>query len=232
MNHPYQVMGTSIPKLIGRCGLVEKLAGHLLKPAPDHVQVVGPTLFGKSVFLNGLAQQYGEGNSYFATAKYVDLRHAAPADDSAFMKMFAEVVREALAGIGHNLADQIDPEDSRPLELLETVFQLMEPEEQVTRILVVLDGFDHVLAGAQFTKNLWDNLLSVAKQSSLRLVTGSLLPLLDLCKSEDARTSHFWEIFNPNPVVVGPFVDGDWQDLLDPLGPRPGGPTQQCSSLQ
>lgn len=215
MNYPYQVLGTSVPKLLARRRLVEQLERHLLKPSPDHVQVVGPTLFGKSVFLSGLTERLTAGNAHYAATAYVDLRHAPPTEDASFRRRFAEVVKRALVGLKPDVAEYIDLDDQGLHELLDLVFQ--DLEQQSCRLLVVLDGFDHVLAGTGITRNLWDQLRSLAQKSSLRLVTGSRQPLRELCKTEESRTSDFWEIFNPNPVVVGPFREDDWDELLAPL---------------
>ena len=61
MNHPYQVMGTAVPRMLGRRQLVEQIERHVLKPSPDHVQVVGPRLFGKSVLLKALVDSSRSG---------------------------------------------------------------------------------------------------------------------------------------------------------------------------
>ena len=215
MNHPYQVMGASVPKMLGRRRLVEQLERHLFKPSPDHVQVVGPTLFGKSVFLSGLVEPLRAGGTHYAAAAYVDFRHAPPSTDSAFRRTLAEVVKAALSKATPDIAEYIEPGDEKVHEVLDWAFQ--ELEQKTTRLLVVLDGFDHVLAGVGITRNLWDQLRSLAQRSSLRLVTGSRQPLRELCKTEDSRTSDFWEIFNPTPVVVPPFSEDDWDDILAPL---------------
>ncbi|MBK6689477.1 MAG: ATP-binding protein [Deltaproteobacteria bacterium] len=215
MNHPYQVMGTTVPKMLGRRRLIEQIERHVLKPSPDHVQIVGPTLFGKSVLLAALAARHEPGNAHYLTATYADLRHAPPADDSAFRRRFAEVVKAALARVLPEVADYIDLKDSGLHELLDLSFQ--ELEQKKARLLVVLDGFDHVLAGSGITRTLWDQLRSLAQKSSLRLVTGSRQPLRELCKTEESRTSDLWEIFYDTPIVVGPFVQDDWDDVLAPL---------------
>jgi predicted AAA+ superfamily ATPase len=69
--------------MLGRRRLIEQIERHVLKPSPDHVQVVGPRLFGKSVLLKTLADRYVMGNAHYTTAAYVDLRHAPPVDDAA-----------------------------------------------------------------------------------------------------------------------------------------------------
>jgi hypothetical protein len=214
LNHPYQVLGASIPVLLGRRRLIEQLERHLLKPSPDHVQVVGPTLFGKSVFLSGLAERLRGGATFIATA-YADLRHAPPSDDASLRRRFAEVVKKALAEANASEADYIDINDERLHEWLDLAFQDLERRQ--ARLLVILDGFDHVLAGVGITRNLWDQLRSLAQRSSLRLVTGSRRPLRELCRTEESRTSDFWEIFYPNPVVIGSFGPEDWDELLAPF---------------
>ncbi len=215
MNHPYQVLGASVPRMLGRRRLIEQLERHILKPSPDHVQVVGPTLFGKSVFLNALAARHVSGDEQYTTAAYVDLRHAPPTDDTAFRRRFAEVVKAALSKAMPEIAEYLDLNDRGLHELLDLSFQ--EMEQKKARLLIVLDGFDHVLAGTRITRTLWDQLRSLAQKSSLRLVTGSRQPLRELCRTEESRTSDFWEIFYDTPIAVGPFAEDDWEEILAPL---------------
>jgi hypothetical protein len=92
-----------------------------------------------------------------------------------------------------SIAEYIDVGDAGLHELLDLVFQ--ELEQQKARLLVILDGFDHVLAGTGLTRNLWDQLRALGQRASLTLVTGSRRPLRELCKTEESRTSDFWEIF-------------------------------------
>lgn len=215
MSHPYQVLGASVPSLLGRKRLLEQINRHLLKPSPDHVQVVGPPLYGKSVLLNHLATNHRSGASSYLTAAYVDLRHAPPTTDGDFKKRFASVIKDALMTVGSALADYIDLADPSLHELLVFVFDELDKDNQ--RLLVVLDGFDHVLSGTGLTRNLWDQLRALAQRRSLRFVTGSRHPLRELCKTDESRTSDFWEIFYDSPIPVGAFGEPDWDDLLVPL---------------
>lgn len=215
MNNPYQVLGTSVPTLLGRKRLLEQVDRHLSKPSPDHVQVVGPSLYGKSVLLSHVALDHQSGSSRYLTSAYADLRHAPPTTDAEFRQRFAAVVKDALAKAGSPHSDVIDVSDASLHELLVLAFDELEKEEQ--RLLVVLDGFDHVLAGTGLTRNLWDQLRALAQKTSLRFVTGSRRPLRELCKSEESRTSDFWEIFYDTPITVGAFGEADWDDLVAPL---------------
>ena len=90
-------------------------------------------------------------------------------------------------------------------------------ETKGLRLLAVLDGFDHVLAGSGMTRNLWDELRDLGQTASLRFVTGSRRRLRELCMTEESRTSDFWEIFYDSPLEVGCFEDGDWSGFLDPF---------------
>ena len=148
---------------------------------------------------------------------YVDLRHAPPSDDASFRKRFAEVVKRHW--LKQTPAKRITsiPTMSDSTSGVDLAFQDLERRQ--ARLLVILDGFDHVLAGVGITRNLWDQLRSLAQRSSLCLVTGSRRPLRELCRTEESRTSDFWEIFYPNPVVIKPDLFGpeDWDELLAPF---------------
>ena len=77
-----------------------------------------------------------------------------------------------------------------------------------------MDGFDKPLSGGKLTRNLWDQLRELALKPSLRLVTASRRTLRDLIRNPDAQTSDFWNIFEPSPVRVGCFDDGDLTAVL------------------
>ena len=213
--NPYQVLGPSVASMLGRAALVQRLNSHLLKPSPDHVSVVGPAHYGKSVLLHRLAITYQTESSRYATATYVDLRHRVPASDGEFMQRFAEEIRTALQAVRRELSVWIESEDENIHEVLGLVLDELEKTDE--HVLVVLDGFDYALAGTGLTRNLWDQLRALAQKNSLRLVTGSRGPLRELCKTEDSRTSDFWEIFYDTPVRVAALDDADMEAFLQPL---------------
>ena len=212
---PYQVLGPSVPSMLGRAALVARIEGHLLKPTPDHVSVVGPAHYGKSVLLRHLADAHREGSSKYLTTVHIDLRRETPTSDDAFKRRLAREVRAALQPHLPDLSDFLVVEDEGVHELL--VFVFSELESSNSRLLVVLDGFDYALAGAGLTRNLWDQLRSLAQKTSLRFVTGSRRPLRELCRTEESRTSDFWEIFYDTPIRVGALDDADREPFLEPL---------------
>ena len=154
--NPYQVLGASVPSMLGRAALVERIEGHLLKPSPDHVSVVGPAHYGKSVLLRHLADKHREGSSNYLTTVHIDLRRDTPTSDDAFKRRLAEEIRAALLPHRPELSELLEFEDEGIHALLVLVFDDLEKSD--ARLLVVLDGFDYALAGAGLTRNLWDQL--------------------------------------------------------------------------
>ena len=213
--NPYRVLGPSIPPMLGRTTLVRQIERHLLKPSPDHVSVVGPIHYGKSVLLRSLAEIHRTESDALLTAVHVDLRRDTPMSDEAFKRRLAEEIGVALQPVRPQIAEYLELEEEAVHESLDLVFSELDRER--VRVLVVLDGFDYVLAGSGLTRNLWDQLRSLAQKSSLRLVTGSRRPLRELCRTEESRTSDFWEIFYDTPIRVGVLDDTDWEPFLQPL---------------
>ncbi len=217
-NNPYQIRGTIIPVMLGRDQLFEKLCRHLTKATPDHMCVVGPRSFGKSVLLNHLASHFKDTGDHYVTSLYWDLRHGTPRTDDEFRQRFAEQIKGALQSVQPDLAAYLALKDEGIHGLLDLVFAEMDREG--IRFLAVLDGFDHILEEGDITRNLWDGMRMLGQHSSLRLVTGSRKRLRELCKTEDSRTSDFWEIFYDTPLEVGCLEDHDWRGFLNPFESR------------
>lgn len=213
---PYQVLGTGVPRMLGRERLFDRLCGHLTKRSPDHVSVVGPRLFGKSVLLNHLASHFPQG--HYAASMYWELRFETPRTDAEFRSRFAEHLKGSLAPVEPDLADYLEPDDEAVSDFLALVFEDLHSRRG--RVLAVLDGFDHLLGDFGITRNLWDELRTLAQTGGLCLVTGSRARLYDLCKDEESRTSNFWQIFHDPPFRVGRFEDEDWHGFLAPFGAR------------
>ena len=215
---PYQVRGVGIPTMLGRGQLFDRLCRHLTKPTPDHICVVGPPSFGKSVVLNHLASHFGSGGNHFVTSLYWNLRHGTPGTDEDFLRHLAVQIKNVLQSVRPDLADYLVLEEEGLQDFLDLVFAEMDREG--IRFLAVLDGFDHVLAGSGITRNLWDGMRTLGQHASLRLVTGSRKRLRELCKTEDSRTSDFWEIFYDTPLEVGCLEEHDWDGFLGPFKSR------------
>jgi hypothetical protein len=215
--NPYQVLGTTVPTLLGRQRVFDQIVRQLTKQSPEHVSLVGPRHYGKSVILQGLAEHFRTGQKDYLTAAYWDLRHDTPDSDAAFIKGFAASLKKALAANGSELAEFLDTSSANVVDLVTLV--LDEMAKQKTRILAILDGFDHVLAKVSVSRNTWDAMRSFAQKTSLLLATGSRQRLRELCKTEESRTSDFWENF-PNPISVGKLEEHDLDGFLQPFTVR------------
>lgn len=215
--NPYQVLGPSVPQMLGRSTLRCQIDRHLRKETPDHVSVVGPSYYGKSVLLRHIADSYGTGAVGYVAASYIDLRRGVPASDCEFMRRFEEEVKAALWNVHPELAHDIDEYRNVGGLLGPMLYVFNALEEKGERLLAVLDGFDYALAGTGLTRNLWDQLRTLAQKDSLRFVTGSRRRLLDLCHTEESRTSDFWNIFFDGPISVAALEDADLEAFLKPL---------------
>ena len=186
----------------GRGGVRERLFGqlcrHLTKATPDHVSVIGPRLSGKSVILKHLASHFPRG--HFVGSLYWDLGYGTPRTDAEFRSQFAERLRVAVKHARPDLAGDLEPGDEAVSDLL--FYALDELHRDGTRVLAVLDGFDRLLRDFGITRNLWDELRTLAHTGGLCLVTGSRARLYDLCKNDESHTSTFWQIFHDPPFQV------------------------------
>ena len=212
--NPYQVLGSSIPPMLGRAELLRRIEQHLLKPQPEHVSVVGPKHYGKSVLLRHLAGIHRTEPAGFLTTAYIDLRNDTPDSDRSFMTRLAKDLKAALDPVRPDLSEYIDLEDEAIYEVLDDI--LGDIKESGARILAVLDRFD-VIARTEFTSTLLSQIRALAQIGSLILVAGSRRPLSDLGRTEESRTSDLWGIFHDSPVRVTALDDADWLDFLRPL---------------
>ena len=111
--NPYRVLGPSIPRMLGRTSLIQQIERHLLKPSPDHVSVVGPMHYGKSVLLRHLADAHRTESDAFLTAVHVDLRHDTPMSDEAFKRRLLAAIA-LVENLTADLHRQEGPDGTRP----------------------------------------------------------------------------------------------------------------------
>jgi hypothetical protein len=217
---PYTVLGADVATLLGRGGLTTQLHDRLTKPTPDHVTVVGPRHYGKSVLLRHIAHAFARSQSAYVTSAYWDLRHNTPTSHSAFLSRLATVLKTALRDAGESdLVEDLKPSDEGVFDSLECLRDELTGDSK--RVLLVMDGFDHVLASDGITRQTWDVMRTLSQGKGLVMVTGSRRGLRDLCRTQESAASDFWEVFNPNPLRVGRFrKEDDWEALSKPFADR------------
>ena len=198
--------------MIGRRSTIERIQHHLERDKPEHVSVIGSARYGKSVILSELERRYAPGCPGYHTAVYLDLRRHTPETDNELRQQIADELQKVFADSWAEIAELLKFEDVELRERMQLVGRELAQTDD--RVLMIMDGFDEVLANPGITRAIWDGLLRIADLPVLRLVTGSRLPLRELCRTEESRTSDFWEIFHDVPVVVGGFDEEDWTALI------------------
>lgn len=218
ITNPYRVTGANAGPMLGRENTFRAIVRHLTKATPDHLSVVGPKRYGKTVILRELARTFAVSNEHYLAAAYMDLRHGTPQSDADFRKRLAQSVKESLLNSRGDLVEYLVDDDDSLGELLQYVFE--ELQKSSSKLLLVMDGFDYLPLGDGISPNLLDQMRAFAQMSSVRLVTGSRDRLRELCKTEESRTSEFWRIFYDPPIEIGCLEERDWEHFLGSFGSR------------
>lgn len=208
----FSILGTTVPPMLGRAAILQKMTGALTKAIPDHLQVVGPRFSGKTVILHELAARLRQTGTPYSAVVVWDLGHQTPGTDALFMQRLARELSVALGASHPEYADHLSITQDNPYQDIAEVLDALKDEG--TKVLAIMDGFDKPLSNGQLTRNLWDQLRELALSPSLRLVTASRRTLRDLIRHPDAQTSDFWNIFHPTPVRVGCFDETDLTAVL------------------
>lgn len=207
----FPILGTSIPPMVGRAAILQKMMGALTKTIPDHLQVVGPRFAGKTVILHDLAARLQKASSPYSAVVLWDLGHQTPGTDEIFMQGLARELSSALKDSHHDYAEHLRDPQGNPYRDIAEVLDLLK--EEGSKVLAIMDGFDKPLANGQLTRNLWDQLLDLARKPSFRLVTASRRSLYQLLRNPESQTSDFWGIFDTK-VHIGCFDECDMSSLL------------------
>jgi ATP/maltotriose-dependent transcriptional regulator MalT len=150
--NPYRVLGPQIPNMLGRAELAERVQARLDQKEPEHVSVVGPAMFGKSVLLREIARRYATGHSGFVTSVYVDMRHGNPQSDDEARHLVAEAMQRSLEPIHPELSEYFELDGVRVKERLQAVIQELAAADE--RLLIVLDGMDNTMANPRITREI------------------------------------------------------------------------------
>lgn len=212
--NPFNCSGTITPKMFGRRQLLRKILMMLDKPIPDHISIIGPKRYGKTVLLRHLHGCTDWAGKYVAIA-FIDLRHESPQTDSEFRSYLANCLRDTLNPVEPTYSEMLkEANDASIPDVIKII--LNDLYEKKKRIAIILDAFDHLPLGTSIHPQLLEQLRSFAQISSLRLIIGSRSRLRELCKSEESRNSDFWRIF-AEPIHLGVFDDSDFEDLWEPF---------------
>lgn len=103
MSNPYVLPGLAVADMMDRSQIFKAICSDLgEKATPDHVSIVGPKYFGKTVLLNKIASYFREPGSPYQIVCYWDLRHGTPENNLDFQTKLARKLDEGLLAIGIN----------------------------------------------------------------------------------------------------------------------------------
>ncbi len=212
----FPILGPTVPPLVGRKDVMQRLWTDLTKRTPSHLSVVGPRYIGKSVILHELARRMREEDSPYDAVILWDLKHQTPGSDGAFLAGMSRHLADGIRTVNSDYADHLLTLEGHEYSELCEVIEALNSDD--VRILMIWDGFDEPLATGQLTRNLWDQLRELASYRCLRLVTATRRNLQELIRSEESITSDFWGIFDTNPVKVRNFTEADREAVYEASG--------------
>ncbi len=210
-NKKFQILGETTPPMVGRKGIFENLLNSLRKEVPDHIQMIGAKFSGKTVILKSLADALRRPGSPFLSVVLWDLGHQTPGSDESFMQGLAQKLSEGLWDSNREYAEHLRGNEANPFNEISEVLDLLKEESM--KVLLILDGFDKTVSNGNLSRNLWDQLLDLARKPSLRILTSSRLSLYDLLRSPDSKTSDFWGVFDTK-IYVRCFDKDDVEEVL------------------
>ena len=219
MPDPYDHSGLNFASYRGRKAQLQRILGNLKnKTTPDQVSVVGSRHFGKSVLLRRLYEEFATLGSRFNVVIWWDLKADTPTTNAQFFDCLARKLDEQLSGTGlTQYGEYLKPGSAELGENLRVVFQLLGERE--LKLLLFLDGFDHLAREPLISRNLWDFLRALAQDGTLFYVIASRRGLREAIPDREGRNSEFWNIFAAMEVIK-PLEAADLPEWLVPLEER------------
>ncbi len=217
----YPLSNAAHVPMLGRQGVLARILTRIGKATGDHLSVVGAPYIGKTTLLRHLATTVGPDSGGYLAGVFLDLRHNTPTSDQDFRQRMLVEVRASLAAAGNEAVDLIDLHVGAD-DLPEHLSGLFDYLSDSGRLLIVMDGLDHVLRSPTISRNLWDYLREIGLKSSCTFVTGTRGRIRELCNNRDSLASEFWNIFADPIVELGPFEEQERDDVLKPLAAHAG----------
>lgn len=211
MPNPYKVFGNPTPQMLGRTRLTERVLDRL---RTQHVSVVGPRFFGKTVFLSGIAATEGA-KQHFSDVVYWDLRHLTPANDAEFFAALAEVLKSQVKSCGNDATEYFASPENKTAQAIVSFFDYLK--DQSKRVLLIMDGMDQPLSSENLSPSVWDNLCALTERNSVSMLTASRKRLRQLCVNPNSRTSDFWQRFVDPVVEMRALARDEFQEFIKPL---------------
>jgi hypothetical protein len=209
----FPIRGSEDVPMIGRKALLHAIWGKLTKTSPDNLSVVGPRDIGKTVLLHALGERAKQVDSPYSLVIYWQLGYAPPQSDDDFIEKLCEHLYNAMGSDANTFKDHREElQSDKSLPALKEVMDLLQMEGRP--VLMIWDGFDKPLSQGHLSGQLFGNLRDLFYGKPHRVVTATRATQTELARSKQVEDSPFWNMFDVNPVRVGPFDDSDVEHAL------------------
>lgn len=206
----YHLFGTGRANLLDRQKELDSILRCWLS---QHVSIVGPKYYGKSVLMEHL-HKLGSEEKGFSGAGFWDVRKDPAKDDTAFWRKLYHCLKNQIDASHEYLPKD---ESAADAETMLDTFRFFESDQK--RILLLWDGVDELLLKGGLSDNLWNQLTALADLKSVTLILSSRRRLMDLLPTEEAKGSDFWRRF-ALVISLGCFQESDWPILIAPLASK------------
>jgi hypothetical protein len=208
MNNPFS-FGVPIldpSHFIGRDDEIRQIVNRLLSSGHDSTSVVGPRRMGKSSLLQRLSNPLTAINYGLDITKYIlvyiDLQGS---NDITPFRLWKRILQQ----IQNNISVQsiivkikwLLQQDSIDRFDLEDIFDSIKNER--LHLVLFLDEFESITLNKNFSYDFFGGLRSLACMKPLSMVTASQCELIDICYSDEIKSSPFFNIFAS--VLLRPF---------------------------
>ena len=209
----FPILGTDDIPMIGRQTLLDGIWGKLTKASPDNLSIVGPRHIGKTVLLNALVERAKKEDSPYSLVIYWQLGYAPPQSDDEFIEQLCELLYSTMGSDAVTYKDhRAELQSEKSLPVIKEVMDLLQMEER--SVLMIWDGFDKPLSQGLLSGQLFGNLRDLFYGKKHRVVTATRATQTELARNKQVEDSPFWNMFDVNPVRVGPFDDTDVEHAL------------------
>lgn len=209
----FPILGIDDVPMIGRGAILERIWGDLTKASPANLSVVGPKYIGKTVLLKSLAGRAKQSDSPYSLVIYWQLGYVPPQSDNEFIEQLCDRLYSAMGSDAVTYKDhRAELQSEKSLPVLKEVMDLLQMEERAA--LIIWDGFDKPLSQGLLSDQLFGNLRDLFYGKRHRVVTATRATQTELARSKQVEDSPFWNMFDVNPIRVGPFDGADVECAL------------------
>jgi hypothetical protein len=203
-------------RFYGRRWEVQQIVARLLSSAFESTAVIGERRMGKTSLLNYISHPQVAPTLGLAPDKYVlvyiDFQGLADITPTRFWQ-------RVLGKMARNLEDaelkeavrQVRAKEEIELFDLEDLLDLVE--EKGLRVVLLFDEFEYITQSPNFRVDFFAGLRALASHKPLALITSTREELVELCHSDEIRSSPFFNIFGN--VVLKPMSAEEVNELLD-----------------